>query len=54
MKNHPKKKFRNVFGDTLGGFSTCIFVGDPEMGEIQNIFDFAGPRVPRGPEGRVP
>ena len=36
------------------GFLTCVFFGDPEMGEIRVFFDFAGPRVPGGPHGRAP
>ena len=24
VKNHPKKKFPNVFGDTLGGYLRCF------------------------------
>ena len=35
-----------AFLGVLGAFRLVFFFGDPEMGEIQNIFDFAGPRVP--------
>ena len=34
--------------------STCVFFEALETGAIRDFFDFAGPRVPWGPPGRVP
>ena len=45
--------FFDVLG-VFGGFQLGFFPGTPNSVNFAAFFDFAGPRVPGGPNGRAP